>query len=134
VLRTSDISYLDERGFDYSTYRAGNRTLLVLHDYRLPPGYSEEVVEVLIEVPDDFPDAQLDMWWVYPWVTFSANNQRPLNADQPATYPEFEPEPGRVWQRFSRHPPWRVGVDDLRSFLLYMENHFKRDVEAAQAA
>jgi hypothetical protein len=134
VLRSSDIDYLDEQGFVYSTYRAGQTTLLILHNYKLPAGYSAEQVELLIVAPDQYPDAPLDMWWVYPWVSFAANGGYPQNADQQQVFPEFEPEPGRIWQRFSRHPPWRPAADDLRSFLLYMKNHFEQDAAAVQAA
>lgn len=133
MLRPADIDLLTERGLDFSTYRGeGETTLLIFHNYPLPDGYSAETVELLIVVPDQYPDAALDMWWVYPWITFT-NGARPANADVQQVFPGFEPEPTRLWQRFSRHPPWRES-DDLRTFLVAMASTFKNEANAAQAA
>jgi hypothetical protein len=133
MLRPADFELLTELQITHTTYRDGGTTLLVLHDYPLPAGYSADTVEVLIVVPDQYPDAALDMWWVYPWITFS-NGVRPANADQPQVFANYEPEPGRVWQRFSRHPAWRMGQDDLRTFLLAMRSTFENEAAAVARA
>jgi hypothetical protein len=117
VLREVDTQYLTERGYRFSTYTEGGLTLLVIHDYELPQGYNPETVELLIQIPDDYPDAALDMWWVFPHVTFAQNGNAPINADVRQAFAGFTSEPDRQWQRFSRHPQWRLGVDDLRSYL-----------------
>lgn len=131
MLKPADITYLEGKGFTYSEYPDGETTLLVLHDYALPEGYEPATTDVLIVVPDGYPDAALDMWWCYPVVTFSSNGARPAASDVMQPYPAFTPEPGRSWQRFSRHPNWRADKDTLRSFLRWMRFHFEEDVKAA---
>lgn len=112
--------------------RPADITLLILHDYGLPAGYSAETVELLLVVPDQYPDAPLDMWWVHPWINF-ASGARPAAADVPQVFSSFEPEPTRIWQRFSRHPVWRDS-DDLRTFLAVMRSTFEREANAARAS
>jgi Prokaryotic E2 family E len=116
VLRQVDREYLDMRGLPFTVY-AGSPELLVLEGYALPPGYRPETADILIEVPDQYPDAKLDMWWVYPPVVFDATGAEPDATNVRQAYPAFAPEPNRQWQRFSRHPAWRPGRDDLRTFL-----------------
>lgn len=131
MLKPADIAYLDEKGINYSTYPDGANTLLVLHGYELPDGYNPPVTDVLILVPADYPDAQLDMWWCYPVVTFASNGARPQASEVMQEFSAYAPEPGRSWQRFSRHPTWRAGTDDLRSFLRWMRYHLEHDVTQA---
>lgn len=131
MLRDADKEYLKASGYAFVTYRDGNLELLVIENYGLPDGYSADVVELLIQVPDGYPDAKLDMWWVFPSVTFSATNAEPHGSEQKQPFSAFTPEPGRVWQRFSRHPNWRVGVDDLHTYLTTIRATFEREVPKA---
>jgi hypothetical protein len=133
MLRRADIAYLETNGHRYTTYPFGNVTLLVIHEYKLPLGYSPRVIDLLIHIPDTYPDGQLDMWWVYPWVSFVATGTRPQAADVQQQFHGFAPEPTRTWQRFSRHGSWRVGHDDLRTFITAMRATLERDVAAVAA-
>jgi hypothetical protein len=131
MLSERDTQHLDELGQAYSVYQQGAITLLVLDAYRLPPGYQPAAVDVLIEIPSTYPDGALDMWWTFPYVIF-ANGQVPINTDARQPYLGYAPDPARVWQRWSRHPQWRAGTDDLRSFLRVMRTTL--ETEAQQVA
>jgi Prokaryotic E2 family E len=130
VLQDLDRQQLDAAGHRYSTYVEGELTLLVIRDYEVPGGYSPRAVDLLLQIPRDYPDAALDMWWVFPEVRFERTSSRPTNTDVFQPFAGFAPEPTRQWQRFSRHPQWRLGVDDLRSYLASlhstMENEARR--------
>lgn len=131
MLRDVDRNYLEARGHRFSTHVEGNVTLLVIERYELPVGYTPETVDLLIQIPPDFPDAQLDMWWVYPVVTFAGTGAQPVNTESMQAFAGYTPEPGRVWQRFSRHPPWRAGVDELRTFLVALRLTMENEVPKA---
>lgn len=117
MLPETDKKYLESRGFRYSLYEHGSLSLLVIHDYELPPGYAPHVVDLLIQIPSSYPDAKLDMWWVFPALVFADTRAEPAAAAVREVFSSFPLQPERQWQRFSRHPQWRVGVDDLRTYL-----------------
>jgi hypothetical protein len=126
LLLDADIEYLDEKEWRYTLYEQGSVALLVIHDYELPPGFTADKVDLLIEVPDAYPDAKLDMFWVKPWVKIAATNADPRNASEPR---DFQ---GERWQRFSRHPTvWRPESDSLQTFLVWIRRHLEADVRAA---
>jgi E2/UBC family protein E len=117
MLREFDKEFLDAEGYRYSTYNEGGNTLLVIENYELPVGYDPQTVQLLVIMPSSYPDGQIDMWWIYPAVVFVGNRAEPVNAQVRQAFAGYTPEPGRQWQRFSRHPKWRPGVDDLISYL-----------------
>lgn len=132
MFREEDKKYLEERSHQYSTYEQGGVTLLVLEQYELPDGYTPQAADVLIEIPADYPDANLDMWWVFPPVVFTRTGAEPAQTQVRQSFAGYAPDPERQWQRFSRHPSWRLGVDDLRSYLVSLRSTMEN--EARQLA
>lgn len=126
MLLESDIEYLEEKGWRHTLHEQGATTLLVIHDYELPAGFTEETVELLIEIPDTYPDAKLDMFWLYPIVRIAANNAEPRATSDRR---DFD---GKSWQRFSRHlNNWRPESDSLQTYLVWLRRHLEDDVRAA---
>jgi hypothetical protein len=132
VLRDVDRQHLEEHGYKFATYQEGNITLLVIENYVMPAGYTPEVIDLLLQIPADYPDAALDMWWVYPTVTFANTGAHPLNTQVWQAFAGYTPDPAREWQRFSRHPQWRAGKDDLRTYLVSLRSTMEN--EAGQLA
>jgi hypothetical protein len=132
MLRDVDRQFLTNEGYTFAEYPHGGMTLLVLSDYPLPAGYEPATADVLLQIPSSYPDGNIDMWWVYPHVVFASTNAEPARTEVKETFASFAPDPSRSWQRFSRHPTWRAGVDDLRSFLRVMRRTF--ETEAQQVA
>jgi hypothetical protein len=133
MLKDSDRQHLEENGWQFSTYPHGEGEILVIAGYELLAGYEPQTVELLIEVPSTYPDGKLDMWWVYPVVVFERTKQEPPGAQVRQAFAAYEPEPDRQWQRFSRHPEWRPGVDDLRSFLRSLRSTMETDAQQVAA-
>jgi hypothetical protein len=101
--------------------QASGWSFLVISGYRLPTGFQPGTVDLLIKLPPGFPDAQPDMFWVYPAVK-TANGSLPR-----ATC--MEPLLGRQWQRFSWHlagGAWQPGVSTLRDFMRCISARFLR--------
>jgi hypothetical protein len=117
MLSAEDAEYLRQEGLRFETFKQGELTLLVIFDYMLPAGYRPAAVDLLIQLPSLYPDAGLDMWWVFPHVVYAQSEAPPAATQCHESFEGFALEPARAWQRFSRHPQWRAGVDDVRSYL-----------------
>lgn len=99
----------------------GGWSFLVIAGYLLPPGFQPATVDLLIKLPPGFPDAQPDMFWVYPTVK-AANGSLPR-----ATC--IEPILDKQWQRFSWHlaaGAWQPGVSTLRDFMRCIRGRLHR--------
>jgi len=133
MLREVDKQHLVEAGLRFSTYPHGEGEILVIESCELPAGYDPATVDLLIEVPSTYPDGKLDMWWVFPHVVFARTQQEPVNTQVRQEFAAYAPEPTRQWQRFSRHPEWRAGVDDLRSFLRSLRSTMENEAQQVAA-
>jgi hypothetical protein len=133
MLREVDRQHLAELGLCFSTYAQGETTLLVIEGYELPAGFEPRAVDVLIEIPSTYPDGKLDMWWVFPPVIFAQTRAEPVNAGVRQPFAGFGPDPNRQWQRFSRHPEWRPGKDDIRSYLRSLRSTMEREAQQLAA-
>lgn len=110
-LLQDDDQYLKTKGYNFQTHDEVNRTLVVIKQFKLPIGYTQETVDLLIIIPQGYPATPLDMFWVVPEVRIASSNSYPVNADV------FETYLGQTWQRFSRHYSWRPYIDSLASHL-----------------
>lgn len=124
MLPGEDVAYLEAKGLTFEVAQDGGFLCVVLCGYRLPPGYSLAVVDLLLKLPAGWPDAQPDMFWVDPPITFANGTQPPSVSSESAL--------GRTWQRFSRHLPdggWRPG-DNLETWLTKVRDVLVREVPA----
>lgn len=96
-----DKQYLDELGYEYEIVENENPIKLIIKNYEVSSAYDKEYVDVLIQIPKGYPNTQLDMFWVYPYVKFKNNGCYPPQADY------FQDILDRKWQRFSRHYKWK---------------------------
>lgn len=110
-LRPRDEASLVRFGRPFEVVADGLTICVVISGWEMPPGLQPEVADVLVRLPQGFPDTAPDMFWLSPRVTAGG---RPVpGTDATETYL------GRSWQRWSRHfgGTWRRGVDDLASLL-----------------
>src|SRR2546423_13397272 len=88
-----DITYLTERGIEYSVTSEANMTCVIVSAYRLPLGYEPIRSDLLIRLNPGYPDVQPDMWWFDPPVRLS--DGRTVQATEVT-----ENYLGRQWQRW----------------------------------
>ncbi|WP_010233419.1 E2/UBC family protein [Clostridium arbusti] len=100
-LLPNDKDFLDNHNLDYELHELPGETLLVIKDYQLSSMFNTEKTKVLIKIPNGYPMANLDMFWVYPHIKLRETNQYPQAADQFQNYLNVS------WQRFSRHYAWK---------------------------
>jgi len=118
-----DRDFLAEKQVQFSAFRVGADTHVVIHGFEFPEAYVPRKANLMIILPAGYPNANLDMFWTEPVVKL-ANGKWPDRADQNATYN------GVSWQRWSRHfhNPWRQGVDNLRTFVTTIRRELARGV------
>lgn len=124
-LLEQDIDYLTQLGLRWETRIAGARRWLIIYDHVLPSGFNHEQVDLAIEVPTAYPDAQLDMFFVHPAVTLA-------NGGGIRQTESRENILGRVYQRWSRHlngtTRWNPLTDSVITHLAVVEESFLREV------
>lgn len=118
LLPESDREYLKDKGYNYDICHNGAENHFILKDALISAKYKPNQVDILIKIPAGYPDAPLDMFWIFPEVKF-------LDGTAPAQTQIAEIIYGKNWQRWSRHPNWRLGVDSLRSFLVTIMNELQ---------
>lgn len=109
LIPEEDIEFLVEKGFDYELIQVEGAVHLILHRFPFPR-YVPKEADMLIRLPAGYPQTALDMFYTIPDVKL-ASGAFPDRCDQ---HPAFA---GRIWQQWSRHSTWRVGIDNLRTHL-----------------
>ena len=129
LLPDSDVEYLCSRGLKHEAKLEGNMISLVVFDVELPSGYQPRMIDLLLRLPLQFPQAPPDMFWTDPVVSYAGGAVPPQTQVR-------EHHMGRSWQRWSRHfgqSHWRPGVDDLRSYMTLIRSTLEREVMARAA-
>lgn len=122
-LPAADHAFLDSTGLAWETIVEGGKHWLLIHDYRLPPGYAAGSAMVALLIPPGYPDSQIDMVYLAPsiarldGVTIKALAQQRID--------------GNEFQRWSRHRtsahPWRPGIDDISSHMALVDDWLERE-------
>lgn len=125
-LPESDETFLNGFGYVWETILEEPSRWLILRSFTLPSGYTVQACDLAILVAPMYPDAALDMAYVYPWLQRS--DGRPIPQTQIPQQIE-----GRCYQRWSRHRsqenPWRPGEDNLESHVHYAQSWFTAEFE-----
>ena len=123
-LLAKDVKFLEASGFRWQTINDVQRWLIV-ENYPLPPGYNVAICRMAIDIPADYPSANLDMFYCDP----------PLlaNAAIPPTTEHRQSINGVQFQRWSRHRPsgsWSPEMDNLSTHFGLIEESIGREVGA----
>lgn len=123
MLVEDDVDFLASTSWRYDLAQDGQFVFLVIYEYPLPTGYAPAHADLLLRLPQGFPDAAPDMFWFCPVVTYSNGAQPPATGDR-LSYA------GRTWQRWSRHlaTAWRPGIDNLQTYLRLIRTDLTRAV------
>ncbi|HYD78943.1 MAG TPA: E2/UBC family protein [Paucimonas sp.] len=102
--------------------QAGGSCYVVVPDFLLPEGFTPNRVSLLFILPNGFPMAAPDMFWVEPCVSL-ADGREPEGASQ------HEQHLGQTWQRFSWHythgqAAWRIGHSSLTTHVQFCRTRF----------
>ncbi|UQG60872.1 multiubiquitin domain-containing protein [Marinobacter sp. M3C] len=125
ALLEQDVAYLNHLGLNWETRLIGARRWLIIHDYALPSGYNHGLVNLAIEIPTAYPDANLDMFFVHPALTLA-------NGSGIGQTESRENIRDKVYQRWSRHlngiTRWNPLTDSVITHLAVVEESLMREV------
>jgi len=124
-LPDDDAEHLDARGLPWETLREGNALWLLVHEFPVPAGYSHRLVTVALQIPGDYPTAEINMAYFAPDLALeSGRSIRQIQARATVR--------GVSYQRWSRHRtpqnPWRPGLDSVATHLALVEEWLRREV------
>jgi len=133
-----DEKYLNSLGLPWETVKSnksafGNSSLfLIIYGYYINTDYYRldtggEKVDVLLQIPSGYPNAQIDM------ASFSPNLIKIDNGHIPNLH-AFYTVNDRNWQTWSRHRTglsvWRPEIDFVGTHLEYVESFLQKEVGA----
>ena len=123
-LLPADERYLDGLGLVWNTVLNAERRWLVMENYPLLPGYTPATTTLALDIPKDYPLAQIDMFYFAPAVA-RADGQ-PIPSTQVAVTIE-----GITYQGWSRHrnqvSPWDPNTDNVVTHMALVEHSLARE-------
>ncbi|KWO58916.1 multiubiquitin domain-containing protein [Burkholderia territorii] len=119
-----DEDHLNATGMAWETVKCNERRWLLIHNYPLLPGYTPTTSKLALDIPIDYPQAQLDMFYFAPAVSRSDGVAIP-NVHIQANID------GVQFQGWSRHRngahPWDPFSDNVASQLALVEHSLARE-------
>ena len=124
-LLDDDFEFLNSLGLGWESVVESGARRIVIHEWPIPEGYNMPTVKVNVRLESGYPDAQIDMAYFLPHL--KRTDARPIGALSDDTFD------GQTWQRWSRHrtglSTWRVGVDNLQTHLILVENWLREELQ-----
>lgn len=124
-LLPQDEAFLNQYGLPWETLIDGSQWVLI-HEFPTHRGYNHLKVSIAIRIETGYPQAQLDMVYVYPELVRTDGKPIPRTESRQAL-------DGKQWQRWSRHRtptnPWKPGEDGLETHIYLIEDWFSREFE-----
>jgi hypothetical protein len=105
---------LDAMGIKWETIRSSGEWLL-LHECAFPSGYNHRNGSVAVQIPGNYPIAQLDMAYFFP--ALARSDGKGLRQTQ-----VFQQIDGKAWQRWSRHYTWVPGEHNVCTHIILIRN------------
>jgi len=119
-----DERYLNGTGLRWETILCSDRRWLVIHDYHLLHGYTPAMSKLALDIPKDYPSAQIDMFYFAPAVARCDGLPIP-NTQVTANIEEV------MYQGWSRHRngtnPWDPYTDNVATHLALVESCLARE-------
>lgn len=125
-LPEEDKEFLDASFSEWEAVKEGNMWLII-SSFRIPDGYNVKEASLAIEIPSTYPDTKLDMAYFHP--PLMREDGVAIGATEAITTIS-----GKDYQRWSRHYNWRIGIDSLRSHILFVEEWLIREFSKRRSA
>jgi len=113
-----DVKHLNELGVRWETILEDQRRWLLIHDFRPITGYAPGTTVLALDIPKDYPAAQIDMFYFSPWISRADGQAIPSTQVRAIIR-------GSEFQGWSRHrnagDPWDPNTDNLMTHLALVE-------------
>lgn len=70
-----DEAFLDGLGLTWETMIHEQRRWLLVHGYPVPVGYTAATTTIALEIPTNYPSAQIDMFYCFPALSLASGRQ-----------------------------------------------------------
>lgn len=126
ALLDADEDYLDAVFPRWETIVDAGRRWLVIEEYRVPGGYTAEITTLALEIPESYPGAQIDMFYVHPPLVLQTG--REIDRTQVRAVIQ-----GTEFHGWSRHrglgSEWKIGVDNVITHMALVESAIQKEAE-----
>lgn len=110
-----DVEALRQSGLTIEIHPAEKEHLVVIRNNAIPPGkYWQTAADILIRIPETYPQGKLNMFWADPPLVF-------ISGQHPEATPVRNEFLGRSWQRWSRHYKWNPRQHSLVTHWAFVE-------------
>lgn len=120
-----DETFLDQLGLRWETVLVGETRWLVIYEYRLPDGYRTRTADLALLIPREYPDAQLDMFYLHPPASLASGG----HLDRCDGTVEIEKKSYQRWSRHRQSVPWDPTKDNVATHLGLVDGCLAREVE-----
>jgi len=118
ALLEADVGYLTALGLPWETVIDQQRRWLLIHGYKPMGGYQPAATVLALDIPLDYPAAQIDMFYFAPWVRRADAREIPSTQIRAVIR-------GVEYQGWSRHrtpaAPWDPNSDSVATHLALVE-------------
>lgn len=121
LLPEEDLEFLETSGLSWEAVQDGQNQWCILRDRPFPEGLNNACGSIAIRIQANYLKTGLDMAYFLP--SLARRDGKPILAIE-----ANETICGAQWQRWSRHYPWREGVDSLASHILQIEKWLQESV------
>ncbi len=125
TLLPADETFLVQYGLPWETIVDRSQWVLI-HDFPTHDSYNHAKASIAVRLETGYPQAQLDMVYVYPALT--RKDSQPIPQTQGTQALDC-----KDWQRWSRHRtranPWQPGEDCLETHVYLIEDWLVREFE-----
>lgn len=120
-----DEKFLNGTGLRWESVVEGQARWLLIHDYQLPTGYVPQTVCLALNIHQDYPASQIDMFYFWPFVRMASGQEIPSTQVR-ATVDGIE------FQGWSRHrneaSKWDENSDNVRTHMTLVETCLAKEL------
>lgn len=124
-LLEKDEAYLTRRGLLWETLIEEGRRWLIIRKMDLPAGFNHKVVDIAVDVPATYPNAEIDMFYCTPHLRLA--NGAIIDRTE-----SLQTIDGVTFQRWSRHlngrTRWNPQTDSVLTYMAVIEESLFREV------
>jgi hypothetical protein len=123
-LLEEDIAYLDRVGLVWETVVELERRWLIVRGYLLPAGFAVATSDIALEIPPDYPQAQIYGFYAYPPLALASGRAIP-NTQLTGT---INGKPFVGWSRYRPGQPWEPDTDNVITQFALVEAALAKEV------
>lgn len=122
ILTHEDEQFLNANGLNWKfLFENNTKQGLLISQFQIPAGYQPAIADLMILIPENYPVAGIDMFYLSPEV---------LRDDGKIIHSlEIENHFDRQWQRWSRHYDWHTSFCSIATHIKFVSNQLESELD-----